>query len=636
MTHPTTKQSTEITIQQISSFIRFDKHLRAGLVCPEDPFPCGYRDFAGIHNLEPNPITKFTTVVDVAAKGKSDVVVASKRFVNGVQQLYLAVYEANDNGIISTNPTTTFTGIVYPTQLIPLDFNGDGRNDFLHIIKSLHSHILTVSLSTPDGFQTQPSMTFKPEYIDGNFYVGDFEGTGHVGLVYIYQPLKSGSPQIRFIPFTSDASKFAALSPVDGPPGIAADKVKVVVGDLTSDNAEDVFLIDWPLANVAQSIPYLDTRSFLPYGAEDTGKTSPLVASRNLSGNLRFQMLRSSGSTLLAPTAANTTDIAFSGNITLARTTSVMSPSSVDVVNTFSTLNNDTRVDVLRFFADSFVLVASVTQPGVSSPLVSWADLQGLGRVDCVLATQISSRTLSISTLPCSTLQPIDYVSGYENGLGAKVVATNPSYLCDIEKTLPAPSSDTQAMVVTYTYAFESKTTRVTETRSYQGGSQAVSKQSIKAILNPSPSPSNFIQNLMIESQDENDLSVRTTYDALARPVSISDAADVQSSLAWDGLGRVTNRRITQPVSGSPQVINDNTLIFQDDAGLTTTTNNLTGATSKTTCDWNGQVVKKVTPEETFTFGYDEGGGYGKEHLVSVTSSNNVTHRYEYKSSLGT
>ncbi|KAJ8502557.1 hypothetical protein ONZ45_g11642 [Pleurotus djamor] len=62
MTHPITKQSTNITIKQISSFIRFDKRLRAGFVRPEDPFPCGYRDFAGIYNLEPNPLTKFTTI----------------------------------------------------------------------------------------------------------------------------------------------------------------------------------------------------------------------------------------------------------------------------------------------------------------------------------------------------------------------------------------------------------------------------------------------------------------------------------------------------------------------------------------------------------------------------------------------
>ncbi|KAJ8515295.1 hypothetical protein ONZ45_g7271 [Pleurotus djamor] len=385
--------------------------------------------------------------MDVSARGRSDLVIGSRVLVNNAPQLRLQVHPAN-NGIVAATPSSTFSGLTYPSQLIPLDINGDGRNDFLHVAQSINSYTLTIILSTPQGFQAQSGMQFAPEFIGGQFHAGDFEGNGRIGLVYVYQVLRSGTPQIRFIQFTSNGTAFTALPALDGPAGVSLGQVKTVVGDLNGNNAEDVFLMssrlvsgssvvaidllesrsgrlafrtDRPLLSASQSIPFLQTTTFLPYGADDDGKTSILVASRNLSGNLQFQVLRSSGPTLLPPGPPVTTNIAFNGNVTLARTTS---PFSVDIVNTFSTIDNRTNVDVLRFFADSFVRVASVTQPGVSSSMVSWADLRGLGRVDCVLTTQNVNGQLSVSSLPCSTLQPIDYVSGYENGLGGRVLAT--------------------------------------------------------------------------------------------------------------------------------------------------------------------------------------------------------------------
>lgn len=398
--------------------------------------------------LNPNDTTAEIYPLDVSAKGKSDIVVASKRLSGGVQQLHLDVYETDVNGTIITTPSSQFDGIQYPTQLIPLDFNGDGRNDFLHITQQLNSHTLTVLLSTPSGYVAQAGYVFTPEFIGGNFYAGDFEGNGHVGLVYIYQVLVSGSPQIKFVQFVSDGSKYTALAPELGPLGVSVDSAKVVTGDMNGDHAEDVFLIsskfaqgsnsvhidllqsqegrlvyrsDQPLAGVGQSISWVPTIAFLPYDAEDDGKTSLLVATKDLSGNLQVQMLRSTGPTLLPPGEPITTNIAYSGNITLARATS---PFTVDIVNTFATISGTTNVDVLRFFSNSFVRVTGVTQPGVHSSFVSWADLRGIGRADCLLATHDTTGKLSIATMPCSTLQPVDYVTGYENGLGAKVNVT--------------------------------------------------------------------------------------------------------------------------------------------------------------------------------------------------------------------
>ncbi|KAF4597731.1 hypothetical protein EYR40_008196 [Pleurotus pulmonarius] len=1053
--------------------------------------------------LNPNDTTAEIYPLDVSAKGKSDIVVASKRLSGGVQQLHLDVYETDANGAILTTPSSQFDGIQYPTQLIPLDFNGDGRNDFLHITQQLNSHTLTILLSTPSGYVAQPGYVFAPEFIGGNFYAGDFEGNGHVGLVYIYQVLVSGSPQIKFVQFISDGSKYTALPPGFGPLGVSVDSLKVVTGDMNGDYADDVFLIsskfvsgstsvhidllqsqegrlayrsDQPLTGVAQSIPWVPTIAFLPYDAENDGKTSLLVATKDLSGNLQVQMLRSTGPTLLPPEQPITTNIAYSGNITLARTTS---PFSVDVVNTFATLSGTTNVDVLRFFSNTFVRVTGVTQPGVQSSFVSWADLRGIGRADCLLATHDTTGKLSIATMPCSTLQPIDYVTGYENGLGAKVnvtyaplsdrttyttnatpegsdnevgsplpainglsrnvsftstlssssasatsavaahsrsqivyfpsyvvsqlsqapyaaqssvldetrytytnarysydgrgwegfesitkmsktlgsqvtteyyqefpllrqtkyvssvvantstllqttsnvwsstsgnngktqyvalssikdsyyeggiptydvnvtyqndsfgnitsttiqtqasaspltilseyqndtsswvignrasetvkqgnsilkqtkytyapksstVAANSQWVKDnawvtqtmelddagneitvsgpgpslrklgydstythctsstvytsanntltesatydltigqpntsttpngevttlkydvlgrvietslgntvvarrsyevqgndfrkveeslldspqsalyrtvshidglnrvwrterprpddptihifsdieydgagrltrssrdyfsgssppyatasydtlsriVQKTMPPASSDVPPLTITYKYSFSGGRTKILETRSDGNVSNdATTTQYVQAFPNPQPSSQNFVQNFIVETVSEVGEPVQTNYDAMGRPVSISDAAEVQLAIIWDGISRIVDKKISQPNSGTPKVIQHTSVTFDDNTFKTSVTNNLTASTVVTTMDWAQRPLQKTTPDETLTFSYDTGGQYTKERLVSVSSTKNIQHAYDY------
>ncbi|KAJ8463056.1 hypothetical protein ONZ45_g17719 [Pleurotus djamor] len=96
--------------------------------------------------------------LDVHASGKSDLVVSSKRLVSGLSKLHLEVYRPDENGDISTTPSSIFEDLPYPTQLLPLDFNGNGRTDFLHISTSTTAHTLTLVLSTPSGYQAQEEM----------------------------------------------------------------------------------------------------------------------------------------------------------------------------------------------------------------------------------------------------------------------------------------------------------------------------------------------------------------------------------------------------------------------------------------------------------------------------------------------
>ncbi|KAJ8456770.1 hypothetical protein ONZ45_g18585 [Pleurotus djamor] len=197
------------------------------------------------------------------------------------------------------------------------------------------------------------------------------------------------------------------------------------------------------------------------------------------------------------------------------------------------------------------------------------------------------------------------------------------------QKTLPPPSTSTSPLQVTYEYSFSSGVTKMVESRS-DGTQTEASSHLIKGVPNPEPSSNNFVKNVAVEAIDELGQSVKTTFDGLARPTTITDPAGVKLSLNYDGISRVVERSISHLVDGSTKVINHTTALFDDDIGSSTVTNQLTGSSIVTHFDWNGRSTEKVTPEETFTFGYDEGGDFTKGRLVSVSSSNGVKHLYDY------
>ncbi|KAG9220198.1 hypothetical protein CCMSSC00406_0007107 [Pleurotus cornucopiae] len=438
-----------------------------------DSNPAIFGDLKAPTTINPQDPDAQVMPMDVHATGRTDLVVSSKRF-QGSQKLHLDVYRSDANGVIASTPESTLDGIDYPTQLLPLDFNGDGRNDLLHITTSMSSHTLTVLLSTPSGYQAQTPLSFTPEYIGGSFHIGDFEANGRVGLCYIYQVWKNGGPQLRFIQFVSDGQKFTALPPQDGPTGVSFSSIKVVVGDLNGDHAEDVFIMysafknggnkvqiellqsdsngrlqyrsDKPLLSVAESIYWTNNINFLPYSADEDGKTSLLVVSPDINSNLQLQMIRSSGPTLLPPSSPIATSIAYNGNVTLAKTSST---TAIDLVNTFNkqfASPPQTEVTVMRFFNDTFTILSNVKQPGVTSSFVTWADLRGIGRSDCLLGTADHTGTITIKPMPSSASQPPDFISGYENGLGAKL-SVSYSSLSD-PNTYTTDSTDTSGSPV--------------------------------------------------------------------------------------------------------------------------------------------------------------------------------------------
>lgn len=390
--------------------------------------------------------------LDVNASGRSDVVLVSERYESslGSNGLHLSVHLADGRGNISTSPAPGSgpTGLLYPTQLLALDMNGDGRTDLVHIFKSpvKNTHAITVLLSTPDGYKKQETMDFTPESLEGTFHTGDFEGNGRIGLAYVYQVYDpSESFRLKVVQLTSNGSKFTPLAPVSGPGGATLKDSHLVVGDLNGKGADDVFLITpamngstrYPainffesvdakltyrsgssFRNVAANIPFTTSTSFMGFSADGDGKTSILVVSRNTNGYLVLQLLRSTGPSLIADPQPTVTSTLYNGNLTVNR---VSSTSTVDLINSFDGLSGP-QLGVLRFDGEKFYAIDGVLQPKSVSQgsTVRWADLNGVGRANCLLGTyNVSSGNLSVYSMPCSVSQPIDYISSYDNNIGA-------------------------------------------------------------------------------------------------------------------------------------------------------------------------------------------------------------------------
>jgi hypothetical protein len=64
-----------------------------------------------------------------------------------------------------------------------------------------------------------------------------FQGTGYVGLVYVYQTGENDTRKIKFTQFTSDGQKLTNLSAKDGPKksDLDIDSMTMIVGDLDGD-----------------------------------------------------------------------------------------------------------------------------------------------------------------------------------------------------------------------------------------------------------------------------------------------------------------------------------------------------------------------------------------------------------------
>ncbi|KAL0960357.1 hypothetical protein HGRIS_011981 [Hohenbuehelia grisea] len=267
------------------------------------------------------------------------------------------------------------------------------------------------------GYQAQPSTTFHTDFTGGNFYTGDFEGNGRIGLD-LGCASRNAHARIVVGDLNGDVAKYVFIISSTLKSGSSVCRINF----LESINGKLTFKPDPPFASAAESIFCSTKNIFFPYATDEDGKTSLVAATATIDNKLQLQVLRSTGPTLLPPEKPIATGINYNGNITLARASST---TSVDLVNTSnkSVGQAKTQLTVIRFFGDTFTTVDDVTQPGALSSFVTYADLRGVGRVDCLLNTrEAASGVLNIKPMKSSaSLQPVDFIAGYENGLGVKL-----------------------------------------------------------------------------------------------------------------------------------------------------------------------------------------------------------------------
>ncbi|PFH47102.1 hypothetical protein AMATHDRAFT_152955 [Amanita thiersii Skay4041] len=398
--------------------------------------------------------------LDVNGRGCSDLVVAWQK--EGI--LALNVYLADIEGSISSTPAPGSgpTGLSFSehSSIFPLDLSGDGLTDILHIRadEANHTYYLTALLSKPDRtkpsvrFEKQTEVMFRPPVMGGRFETGDFSGDGRVGLVYLFEENDDeGRLRIKFVQFTSDGTKMVESDVKVGPTtwGGAVDTMRVIVGDLDGNGANDLFLLypklsgkawdiayiesrqgslqyrgDNPLAEAVDQVTFVKDATILPYNADNDSKVGLLFVSKNNNGKLQFQLLRSTGKTLLADSSPTVTGVDYGGSVTITR---LSSSSALDVVNVAYT-DNGPRLHVLRFDSNTFSEIPSTTQPsGISKEtIVRWADIRGIGRSDCILNTvDATSGHITVNTMFCSgpTLsstqwQPLDCIKTFSQTLG--------------------------------------------------------------------------------------------------------------------------------------------------------------------------------------------------------------------------
>ncbi|PFH44896.1 hypothetical protein AMATHDRAFT_44274 [Amanita thiersii Skay4041] len=349
-------------------------------------------------------------------------------------------------------------------QIIPLDVlvhsnltfqknhpsSGNGLTDILHIhmddTKSVYQ--LTGLLSKPDrstpeevNVEQQGTVEFAPPVIDSRFHTGDFAGDSRVGLVYVFEDKESGS--IQFIQFTSDGTKMVPKAVEQGPSVKEGDfeNMRVISGDLDGNGADDLFLVyprsdatpeswniafleskngslvyrsDNPFDEIGKKLAFVEDTTILSFNADNDSKAGLLFVTKSTAGKLQFQLLRSTGTTLLADNTPTPTAVDYSGNVTVTRITSA---NTLDVVNVADSPNGP-KLHVFRFDSHKFSEIPNTTQPSdvPQGSLIRWSDLRGIGRSDCILNTyNANTGLITVNSMLCSGLtlsgsqwQPLD------------------------------------------------------------------------------------------------------------------------------------------------------------------------------------------------------------------------------------
>ncbi|KAF9507107.1 hypothetical protein BS47DRAFT_1366863 [Hydnum rufescens UP504] len=278
-----------------------------------------------------------------------------------------------------------------------------------------------------------------------------------------------------------------------------------------------------------------------------------------------------------------------------------------------STLSNKTSNSWSREtrYLDGMERPWKTTVPNVSDPSVTVCNeilLDGIGRVTRRYRSYLSST-------------PIDS-RGYS-------YYTYDSFSRETKVVTPAATDGTQPVTITSAYSYANNQMTIDQTKTGDGESS-----STKTVLEYFPDPDtaeDFVVPLAVSSVDEINQTINTEFDALHRVVSVKDPNDVHLTMEWDGLFRMTSRKLANPSTISPPIINNFTIAYDDALRKTTITNHLTKSSTILVKDRIERTTKRMTSDgEVVDLVYDDPQACAQGQLSSVRSSNGVIEVFTY------
>jgi YD repeat-containing protein len=196
----------------------------------------------------------------------------------------------------------------------------------------------------------------------------------------------------------------------------------------------------------------------------------------------------------------------------------------------------------------------------------------------------------------------------------------------------PATSTAASPVTMTYDYNFTGGQATVTETKSDSEIGTTTTKTVVEYFQNIETGSHDFLVPLTVALVDEQDQTITTGFDALHRVVSTTDPSGVCLSQEWDGLSRMTCRKISNPSEIQPGVINHFSISYDDSTGVKTITNECTDTQIVFLQDRLNRVTKRTGPDEETTYTYDDVAAGAQGQISSITSLLGVSESFSYDS----
>jgi len=351
-------------------------------------------------------------------------------------QLQLLIFFPDNNGEYTQQPTTFDSGLPMG-QLYPVDVDGDGKIDLVHIQTADFNFNITSFLSTGTTFKLSERFAYSPGPVNGRFIPADIKGDGTTSLVYFMVQGVNLNCQVLH----NNNGKYSAVAEVVRGPA-ANDKAKIVAGDFNGDGMQDIVIatdrsgflfLDALVSNgnTLQYVPdkYKDFCNSIREGWHERALLIPVTVNSSASQSIvyarptdtamSFHTFISNGTSFFSrgsqPFSISSNGSIYPSNLSGNGSTDIvyLKPSDAGV-----------GIEVIKWDmgGQKFKTVSSVTQPS------SWTSF-GQGIVGDPLGTgstnpvwywsNESSFTMEYSMLPVS--QPLkDVLSVATNGLGGQ------------------------------------------------------------------------------------------------------------------------------------------------------------------------------------------------------------------------